>query len=665
MDIERIVELDDSVGETWSDEAIRTLADALLTLRASMLELESAFSEELAKVPGPRRASARNLLHYVALRQHDVRPLQEQLVRRGLSSLGRCESHVMANIESILEILRRVSGASLPTTANEVQDFRHGRKLIERATHELFGTQPDQIGPHVMVTMPGSAADDYGLVRELVASGMDVMRINCAHDDATSWARMIGHLRQAERELNRSCRVAMDLAGPKIRTSEIEPGPAVVHWRPVRDSFGRVIAPALIWLHAADRPVPAPTPADAVLPLEPDLLSQLRAGDKLCFHDAAKRVRKLRIRSIAGLGAWAESSQTTYVVPGLELRLRPAKSPRNGETSAPDPASRADAVRSLVSGRVGPISPIPNYLNVYKGDRLLLTDPRSLGRPAVRDDRGQLMRPGQIGCTMPEILPDLRRGERILFDDGKIGGVVEDVHGQHVVVDITRARRGGEKLRADKGINLPDSDLGLPALTAQDIADLDFIVKHADMVSYSFVRRVEDVRRLQAELARLNRPGFPIVLKIETRQAFENLPKLLLAVMSNTAGVMIARGDLAVECGYERLAEIQEEILWMCEAAHLPVVWATQVLETMAKSGIPSRAEVTDAASAVRAECVMLNKGPFIVEAVRALADILQRMRMHQVKKRPMLRKLRLAEQMLPICGVHVERSTNSASQHE
>lgn len=131
------------------------------------------------------------------------------------------------------------------------------------------------------------------------------------------------------------------------------------------------------------------------------------------------------------------------------------------------------------------------------------------------------------------------------------------------------------------------------------------------------------------------------------------------------AGVMIARGDLAVECGYERLAEIQEEILWMCEAAHLPVVWATQVLETMAKSGIPSRAEVTDAASAVRAECVMLNKGPFIVEAVRALADILQRMRMHQVKKRPMLRKLRLAEQMLPICGVHVERSTNSASQHE
>lgn len=128
---------------------------------------------------------------------------------------------------------------------------------------------------------------------------------------------------------------------------------------------------------------------------------------------------------------------------------------------------------------------------------------------------------------------------------------------------------------------------------------------------------------------------------------------------------MIARGDLAVECGYERLAEIQEEILWMCEAAHLPVVWATQVLETMAKSGILSRAEVTDAASAVRAECVMLNKGPFIVEAVRALADILQRMRMHQVKKRPMLRKLRLAEQMLPICGVHVERSTNSASQHE
>ena len=84
-----------------------------------------------------------------------------------------------------------------------------------------------------------------------------------------------------------------------------------------------------------------------------------------------------------------------------------------------------------------------------------------------------------------------------------------------------------------------------------------------------------------------------------------------------TVGVMIARGDLAVEVGFERMAEVQEEIMWICEAAHVPVIWATQVLETLAHTGRPSRAEVTDAAMSGRAECVMLNKGPYIAEAIR------------------------------------------------
>jgi pyruvate kinase len=113
---------------------------------------------------------------------------------------------------------------------------------------------------------------------------------------------------------------------------------------------------------------------------------------------------------------------------------------------------------------------------------------------------------------------------------------------------------------------------------------------------------------------------------------------------SARTGVMIARGDLAVEMGYGRLAEVQEEILWMCEAAHLPVIWATQVLETLAKKGRPSRAEVTDAAMAVRAECVMLNKGPYIVEAVEFLDGVLRRMQEHQSKKSPMLRALTIAQ---------------------
>jgi pyruvate kinase len=119
---------------------------------------------------------------------------------------------------------------------------------------------------------------------------------------------------------------------------------------------------------------------------------------------------------------------------------------------------------------------------------------------------------------------------------------------------------------------------------------------------------------------------------------------LLLAAMRHfPVGVMIARGDLAVECGYERMAEVQEEMLWMCEAAHLPVIWATQVLDQLARSGQPSRAEITDAAMAERAECVMLNKGPHILEAVRTLSDIATRMQAHQQKKRSLLRRLHVS----------------------
>jgi pyruvate kinase len=202
----------------------------------------------------------------------------------------------------------------------------------------------------------------------------------------------------------------------------------------------------------------------------------------------------------------------------------------------------------------------------------------------------------------------------------------------------------GGTLRAGKGINLPDSPLRLPALTAKDVEDLAFVARHADVVELSFANSAGDVESLQQHLADLGNPQPAVVLKIETRRGFENLPDMLLTAMrAPCCGVMIARGDLAVECGYERLAEVQEEILWICEAAHVPVIWATQVLETLAKEGLPSRAEITDAAMGHRAECVMLNKGPHMVSAVRVLDDILRRMQAHQAKKQAMLRELRLA----------------------
>jgi pyruvate kinase len=237
-------------------------------------------------------------------------------------------------------------------------------------------------------------------------------------------------------------------------------------------------------------------------------------------------------------------------------------------------------------------------------------------------------------------------GHRVLFDDGRVEAIVDRAgkkKGEYVL-RVVRTQKAIVKLRAEKGINLPDTVTTIAALTEDDKQALEFVAKHADAVSLSFVRRPEDVSTLHAELDRLGRAGIGVVLKIETRAGFENLPRLLLEGLRRPPlAVMIARGDLAVEVGYERLAEVQEEILWLCEAAHVPAIWATQVLDTLARTGVPSRAEVTDAAASVAAECVMLNKGPFVDEAVRVLSGILRRMEKHHYKKRSLYRKLRVS----------------------
>jgi len=277
------------------------------------------------------------------------------------------------------------------------------------------------------------------------------------------------------------------------------------------------------------------------------------------------------------------------------------------------------------------------------GDALVVTRDLAAGRPASVDRNGVVLSPAAIGCTIPPAFDRAQPGQPIWFDDGKIGGTIESVEPDRVVVRITQARAGA-KLAADRGINLPETSLALPALTPEDVENLQFVARHADIVELSFANTASDVEMLQQALRRVTDLVPAIVLKIETRRGFEHLPEMLLTAMrSPCCGVMIARGDLAIEGGFERMAEVQEEILWICEAAHVPVIWATQVLETLAKRGMPSRAEITDAAMGDRAECVMLNKGPHVLSALRALDDILRRMQAHQTKKRSMLRELRLA----------------------
>ncbi len=443
---------------------------------------------------------ATNLAQYLAFRRHDLSGLQHQLSALGLTSLGRSEGRVMATLDAVCATLAEMAGqpaVSHPTPL----DFRNGKRILGREQARIFGDDPHGPGTRIMVTLPTMAGQDRALVAEIIRAGADCLRINCAHDGPEIWAAMIENSRAAATDQGRSCRILMDIAGPKCRIAE-------------------VLAP-----------------------------------------------KKTRL---------------------------------------------------------------------YRDDLVLL-----VGRMPAQAEADAIV----IRMTFPEVLDQLEVGARIFIDDGRIAARVERIEPDGAVLRVVQARSKGVKLRLNKGLNFPDTAVDLPPLTEKDFRDLDFVADNADLVGFSFVQRPPDIKLIQRELAarRGGRPAQPLVIKIETALAVRSLPDLVVqGAGQHPLAVMIARGDLAVELGFERISEVQENILWLCEAACVPVIWATQVLADMVEEGAPSRAEVTDAAMAQRAECVMLNKGPFIVEAVRFLDNVLHRMDRHQSKKTARLTPLEL-----------------------
>jgi len=248
-----------------------------------------------------------------------------------------------------------------------------------------------------------------------------------------------------------------------------------------------------------------------------------------------------------------------------------------------------------------------------------------------------------LAISFPQVVRRLPLGAPVWIDDGKIRGRVVEIEGDDRIVAAESVPAKGGKLRVEKGVNFPGFPLDLPSLSPEDLAALPSVAAHADLIGFSFVQHAKDIDALDSALQSAGQggPPKPLILKIETPEAVRNLPRLIVrAAGARPTAVMIARGDLAVELGHQRLAEMQEEILWLCEAARVPAIWATQVLDDLVKEGLPSRAETTDAAMSQRAECVMLNKGPHVVEAIRFLSDMVGRMDRHQIKKSPRLGEL-------------------------
>lgn len=482
---------------------VSALLEDMLALRATVIEASTALIEDFTgSGAAPVDPALVNLAHYLCLRHHDIRPLQRRLMRLGLSSLGRLEGRVLPTLDAVIAALAALAGRQSPVAMPLEQEFFRGEARLEEASAALFGRPPVNRRTRIMVTLPSEAAAGPDFILELARRGMDVARINCAHDGPEAWRAMAGFARAAGAAMGRDITVLMDIAGPKIRTADVQ---------------------------------------------MPDKKSRLQPGD--------------RIRLVAS---------------GL-------------------PRTCAEVLYSA-------------------------------------------------GVSLPEMVTRLSIGDRVRYDDGKLEAVVESLGDGEAVIRVDKTKAGGTKLKPEKGINLPDTALGLSPLTAKDETDLVTVIECADMIGYSFVSRPEDIDLLDSMLARHGMADrtLGLIAKIEQPEAVRNLPALIArARRRGPFGVMIARGDLAAEIGFERLAEMQEEILWISEAASVPAVWATQVLEDLVREGIPTRGEMTDAAMAARAECVMLNKGPAVGQAVELLDRLLARMDEHMFKKTPTLRALK------------------------
>ncbi|MDD2914815.1 MAG: pyruvate kinase [Gallionella sp.] len=341
------------------DHPLAFLLEDLEILQRELMELAQSSAVTLQHTNQLHMASAVNLIHYLGMRRRDMRPLQERLAAAGLSSLGRAESHVHTNLNAIIGLLRCALGKhqvdSLLPTADETGDI-----LLERNTGNLLGKSPEHRHVRIMVTLPSEVADDYALIKNMLLKGMDCARINCAHDDPETWARMIEQIKLARLETGKHCRILMDLGGPKLRTGEIAAGSAVLKWRPQRDMFGKVTAPARIWLHAEDDTTPCPAPADACLPVAGDWLAKVSSRDIIELTDARGAVRTLQLVDQAGTGFGAESNQTTYIKPGIELKLM-----RVSISGHPRGAGR--------SGTVGALPPAPELIRLNTGDSLTIT----------------------------------------------------------------------------------------------------------------------------------------------------------------------------------------------------------------------------------------------------------------------------------------------------
>jgi pyruvate kinase len=313
--------------ETDTTRRLIRLLEQVDGLLATLSDAESSWARWLSAVAPERRPSARNLVHYWAIRQYDLRELQRELTAFGLSSLGRSESHVQGTLAVVRSAIVAMLGGAWQIPPRSAVPIEQGPEILRQRTVELLGPRPAHRRTRIMVTLPSDAATDRELVRGLVQRGMNIARINCAHDDVAAWRAMTRHVREAAASVGTTCLVAMDLAGPKLRTGSLAPGPRVVKLHPRRNAVGQVVTPARAWLTSTDEPADPPGPGMASLTVPRRWLTSRRVGDVLCLRDMRGSTRRLVVEAKGetadgSVGFVVTTQQTTYLGTGTVLQAQ-------------------------------------------------------------------------------------------------------------------------------------------------------------------------------------------------------------------------------------------------------------------------------------------------------------------------------------------------------
>jgi pyruvate kinase len=573
------------------------------------LDWEKRYAEKIEQVHPKYTESARNLTHYCALKSKNLNSLQKKLGNLGLSRLSESESHIMASLQTTRSILKSMQNEKSKFLKHQLS-FKKSRRLIRRNAKALLGYRSTGRRTRIMVTLPSKAAKDFKLVHDLIKKGMNCARINCAHDSTEDWQEMIENVHKASKKLRKKCKISMDLGGPKIRTGAIAKDTKVIKIQHSTDALGNVIKSIPIFF-GENKTYKTEIPTIPLTNFNPETIKK---EDILHITDSHFKKRKIKVLQVMETGFLGEINKITYFETGLSIKTNENNSFIIGE----------------LDKKKRPIFLKENDILIIKKGQI-----EGHGKKIIAET-GEI-EPACISCTSIEIFSMVKEGESILFDDGIIEGIIKDVTPYEIRVLITVVPSNGGRLKSDKGINFPQSELKFNSLSDKDKHDLPFVLENANVINMSFVNHQDDVSEL---LELINSDDIErkmgLILKIETSSGFDNLSDIILEAMKNyPIGVMIARGDLAVELGWERIGRIQEEILSICKAAHITSIWATQVLENLAKKGIPSRAEITDTVMAQRADCIMLNKGSYILRAIKLLDFILKNLKKNSTALKP------------------------------